>query len=226
MSADAAEFWVFGYGSLMWRPGFPYTRALHARLVGHARAFCIYSIHYRGNLERPGLVLGLDQGGTCEGMAFQVAPKHAHDVLTYLREREQVTGVYREAHVPIELMDGSGREVMALTYLAEPAHPGYAGHLPLPRQARIIRGAHGDAGTNLEYVVNTLAHLRSLNIKEPGLERLANVISPLMTHACRDTNVAPRARALANVTRGQPNGLRPQRTDQHMRFVFRRVLGL
>jgi len=174
------EFWVFGYGSLMWNPGFDYAEARHARLVGWRRAFCIYSVHHRGSPKRPGLVLGLDRGGVCEGIAYRVSGPNSSQTLAYLRRREQVSGVYREALAPVTLLGAESREVLALAYLVERAHPGYAGHLPLRTQAALIRGATGLSGANLDYLYNTLAHLSDLRIRERDLERLAGLTGPLL----------------------------------------------
>ncbi len=164
MSAADHALWVFGYGSLMWRPGFAYEAAQHARLTGWRRCFCIYSIFHRGTPARPGLVLGLDRGGACEGIAYRVAASEAAATVRYLRAREQVNGVYREAHVPVELMGEPRREVLALAYIVERAHPSYAGQLPLVAQARLIRGARGKSGNNLDYLISTLRHLHELAI--------------------------------------------------------------
>ena len=87
------DLWVFGYGSLMWRPGFAYEEAQHARLTGYRRCFCIYSVHHRGTTERPGMVLGLDRGGACEGIAYRVSAANAAQTTRYLRAREQVNGL-------------------------------------------------------------------------------------------------------------------------------------
>src|SRR5205823_11445244 len=92
----AGDLWVFGYGSLMWRPDFPFVERVEARLVGAHRALCVYSFVHRGTAQRPGLVLGLDRGGTCRGIAYRVSVTKRADVIAYLRKREQVTSVYRE----------------------------------------------------------------------------------------------------------------------------------
>ena len=166
------DLWIFGYGSLMWRPGFAFRESTLAQIGGYARSFCIFSVHHRGTSARPGLVLGLDRGGACRGMAYRVGADQAPATLSYLRDREQVTGVYREVRAPVVLLDGSHRHVDAIAYVAERAHPQYAGGLDLRTQAAIIRGAHGIAGPNTEYLVNTIGHLRQLGVRDRGLERV------------------------------------------------------
>lgn len=175
---SAGELWIFGYGSLMWKPGFDFEVAARARLSGWRRCFCIYSTHHRGTAERPGLVLGLDRGGVCEGVALRVAIDKAAATLAYLRAREQVNGVYREVLMPVHLEAPWQREVMARAYVVERAHPSYTGRLPIARQARLIRAARGISGCNLDYLLNTLAHLAELAIDEPDLERIATLAGP------------------------------------------------
>ena len=99
--ANGSDLWLFGYGSLMWNPGFPHRVAEPALLHGWHRSFCIYSHRYRGTPERPGLVLGLDRGGSCRGMAFRVGAAHAAEALHYLWEREMVGGVYHMREVSV-----------------------------------------------------------------------------------------------------------------------------
>ncbi len=113
---------MFGYGSLMWRPGFPFESQVPGLLKGSHRALCVYSIHHRGTPERPGLMLGLTQGGACRGMTFRVTPDAEEDTIAYLREREQVSEIYVEAYRTVRLADGSGATVRALTYLADNTH--------------------------------------------------------------------------------------------------------
>ncbi len=166
--------WVFAYGSLMWQPGFPVVEARRARLEGYHRAFCIYSLHYRGTQQRPGLVLGLARGGTCEGVAFRVADADAAAVRSYLHARELIYGVYREARLPADLVgEGGPQRIDVLTYIAETGHPSFAGAISMERQAAIIRAARGKAGSNLVYFVATLRKLRELGIRQADLERLA-----------------------------------------------------
>ena len=167
------ELWVFGYGSLMWRPGFDFIEKAPAALIGAHRSLCIYSFHHRGTQAHPGLVLGLDEGGACRGVAFRVAQANADATLTYLREREQVTDVYVEAMKPVSLLDGSGRELEALCYIVDRGHPQYAGRLSLERQAELVRSASGFSGNNIDYVLNTVRHLEEVGIHDVELMALA-----------------------------------------------------
>jgi cation transport protein ChaC len=167
------ELWVFGYGSLMWRPGFEFIEKSPAALIGAHRSLCIYSVHHRGNQEHPGLVLGLDEGGACRGVAFCVAAERGDATLAYLREREQVTDVYVETTRPVSLLDGTGRELQAVCYIADRGHPQYAGRLSLDRQAELVRSAVGNSGANIDYVLNTVRHLEEAGIHDVELAALA-----------------------------------------------------
>jgi cation transport protein ChaC len=222
--ADAHDLWVFAYGSLMWRPGFPIEQAAHARLVGWRRSFCIYSRHHRGSVRRPGLVLGLDRGGACEGLAFRVSAANARETLRYLRDREQVISVYREALVPVTLLNEERSEMMALAFLVERAHPSYAGALPLARQAHLIRGAAGLSGSNIDYLVSTLAHLAELGIRERGLERLLGLVGAHLARGQADGHVRPSARALMQECRKRPVRVRRFRPEDVRRFGYRSAL--
>lgn len=167
--------WVFGYGSLMWNPGFAFEQARRARIFGHHRALCVYSVVHRGTRERPGLVFGLDRGGTTEGMAFFVAPADAREVLAYLQAREQVTGVYRQKRVHLELL-GTGAEgpchVHAIAFVVDPTHRQYAGRLPLDVQHAIVSASVGGSGANTDYVLATARHLAECGVRDRSLERL------------------------------------------------------
>lgn len=165
------DFWVFGYGSLMWRPGFAHTETRRARLLGYRRTLCIRSHVYRGTPERPGLVLGLERGGSCLGLAFRVPLAASDEVMAYLRAREQVTSVYLERRLPVRL-DGDGT-VEAVAYVADRAHAQYAGGLDVEAAARAVCGAVGEAGPNEDYVLNTIEHLRALGIRDRWLESVA-----------------------------------------------------
>jgi glutathione-specific gamma-glutamylcyclotransferase len=175
MQAEArmTDLWVFGYGSLMWWPGFEFAEKAQAALIGAHRSLCIYSFHHRGTAEQPGLVLGLDRGGACRGVAYRVDAGKKEWTLAYLREREQITDVYVEAHKPISLLDGSGRALDALCYVVDQAHPQYAGRLSIEAQARLVRAAVGRSGANIDYVLNTVRHLEEAGIEDPELMMLA-----------------------------------------------------
>lgn len=228
----SGDLWVFGYGSLMWHPGFPFTEAHPARLAGFHRAFCIYSMHYRGTPRRPGLILGLDRGGVCEGVAFRVAPDDAAGVRRYLRERELVTGVYREALLPLSLSlaapssEPAHAEIWAMTYIAERMHPAYAGDLPLAVQARLVRKAKGLTGYNLDYVLNTELRLRELGIRERKIERLVGLLGPHLGHGEAAEARAARRRAMAESANDRPLRIAAGRLTPgaRRRFTFRRVL--
>lgn len=165
--------WVFGYGSLVWNPGFPVDERVIATLPDYHRSFCMRSIHHRGTQEAPGLVLALDamEGARCHGVALSVVPGHEDQTLAYLRERELVSAAYLERMLDIELADG--RVVEAVTYVIDPDHVQYCGGLDLKEQARIIAQAVGGRGPNAEYLYNTADHLHELGIRDAELDWLA-----------------------------------------------------
>lgn len=169
--SPAEDLWVFGYGSLMWRPGFAFAERHGAIVRGYHRSLCIYSHVHRGTSERPGLVLGLDRGGSCKGVAFRVEAKRAQATLAYLRAREQVTLVYREVFLPTCLADG--RSVVAVCYVADRTHSQYAGRLERGELARLVGQGVGQSGNNPDYVRHTHAHLVELAIRDETLEWLA-----------------------------------------------------
>ena len=173
--SSKGDLWVFGYGSLMWRPGFEYREALPAMLRGVHRSLCVYSWVHRGTRERPGLVLGLDRGGSCRGIAYRVAGPKRDAVMAYLRERELVTEVYREVWRPAVLTPASSM-VQAITYVADRRHEQYAGGLPRQNLLDLVRTSVGRSGSNADYIVNTVRHLRSLGIRDAILEWLADAL--------------------------------------------------
>lgn len=172
--SEMGDFWVFGYGSLIWRPGFAHVETQRAQLHGFRRALCVRSFRHRGTEERPGLVLGLDRGGSCVGLAFRVPGDLRGEVVAYLRERELVTNVYLEREVSVRLADGAS--VRALTYVVDRSHPQYAGAVSESEAAGIVTGAVGYSGKNEEYVLNTVDHLKGLRIRDPWLERVAALL--------------------------------------------------
>ena len=170
---ETGDLWVFGYGSLMWRPGFPYLERVSARLVGLHRALCVLSFVHRGTPERPGLVLGLDRGGVCRGVAYRVAAKARVETIEYLRSREQVTSVYLETMRRIELEDRARRRVRALCYVIDRSHVQYAGRLTLAESLHLVRQGHGQSGPNRDYVLETVQALEALGYRETDLHLIA-----------------------------------------------------
>ena len=169
----AADLWVFGYGSLMWRPGFPYAEAIPAHLEGAHRSLCVYSVVHRGAPGRPGLVLGLDVGGACRGIAFRVEAGSVHRVRHYLRAREQVTSVYREVMRSVWLENAARERVSALAYVVDRGHGQYAGRLSLAEQMRFVRQGHGQSGANRDYVIATVKAIEAEGFRDTQLHQLA-----------------------------------------------------
>ncbi|MDP2803362.1 MAG: gamma-glutamylcyclotransferase [Phreatobacter sp.] len=173
MKQESGDLWVFGYGSLMWRPGFAFVERHPSRLVGLHRSLCVYSHVHRGTPEQPGLVLGLDRGGTCRGMVFRVEAALADATVAYLREREQATSVYLEVYRNVTLESPDRPRVHALTYIVDRGHAQYAGRLPLDRQLHIVRHGHGRSGANPDYVLNTVKAIEGLGFRDRDLHWLA-----------------------------------------------------
>jgi len=171
--------WVFGYGSLLWDPGFPVAEQRVATLEGYARSFCMRSIHHRGTQKDPGLVLALDavERARCEGLAMRVAPGREEGTLAYLRERELISSAYLERRLRLDLQDGD--TIDAVTYIVDPDHVQYCGGLPLENQAQIIAHAVGGRGPNSEYLYNTAAHLTEIGLRDPDLDWLAGRVRAL-----------------------------------------------
>jgi len=177
---EKSPIWVFGYGSLMWNPGFDYTEKQIARLSGYHRSFCMRSIHHRGTVADPGLVLALDEtkGAFCDGLAFCVAAENADKVQEYLRERELISSAYLETNLPISLRNGT--QVNAVTYVIDADHVQYCGGLELEEQAGIIATAVGGRGPNAEYLHNTATHLHELGISDNDLDWLSERVNALI----------------------------------------------
>lgn len=174
--AAADDFWVFGYGSLMWRPGFPHIEAVPALLRGYHRSFCVYSHHYRGTPEQPGLVLGLALGGHCRGLAFRTRRADEAAVRDYLDERELVSYAYLPRTLRVEI---AGGEVDAYTFVADPDHRQYAGDLGVERSTEIIMEARGAAGLNRDYLINTVRRLDKEGYSDGRLHPLLKRIEQL-----------------------------------------------
>jgi cation transport protein ChaC len=163
------DLWVFGYGSLLWRQGFPHVEARRALLKGWHRALCVTSVEHRGTPAFPGVVLGLDRGGICRGMVFRVPARHAARTLIYLEDREMGTYSYRQVFLPVMTPKGA---VRAFTHVVERDHPHYAGGLPDSERIRRVAAAAGKSGANLDYLANTLRHLALLGVRDRRLESL------------------------------------------------------
>jgi cation transport protein ChaC len=174
------DLWVFGYGSLMWRPGFDFVARVPARLIGEHRALCVFSFDHRGTPEKPGLVLGLDRGGACRGIAFRVAAGLRERTIAYLRAREQTTNVYREVMRSVWLDNEPRQRVSALTYVADRGHVQYAGRMPLADQLRHVLHGHGRSGNNRDYVLSTVKAIEAEGFRDAPLHQLA-----LMLHDAR-----------------------------------------
>jgi glutathione-specific gamma-glutamylcyclotransferase len=191
LQSAASGLWVFGYGSLMWDPGFVHAEALPALLYGWHRSLCILSIRNRGTVERPGLALGLDRGGACRGIAFRIAPGEVEAACAYLWAREMSHGVYRAMMLKVRL-DGGGR-TGALTFVARQDHPQYVRGLPMKAAAALVLQGRGAYGTSLDYLRNVIEHLDATGIRDGPLHAVLNE--------------ALRARRAAATTGLEPEGL-------------------
>ena len=174
----SGAFWVFAYGSLMWKPDFPFSKQHHATLYGYHRALCVYSWVYRGTEAKPGLVFGLDHGGAVQGIAFRIAAKNATGVFTKIFEREMISDVYVPRWARCRLIGAESDPVPALAFVANRSNKQYAGRLSEAETLRLIRAGHGSAGPCTEYVTNTACHLRDIGIRDHTLEKLARHLVP------------------------------------------------
>jgi cation transport protein ChaC len=164
------DLWVFGYGSLMWSPGFSYIQKTHGRIHGYHRALCILSTRYRGTKRKPGLVMGLCRGGSCWGMAYRVHADSVRRALARLWQREMPRRVYAPRLLQVQV--AGGRRVRALAFLADPTHPAYVRELDLHGRARLVAQGIGQRGTAVDYIRNTLEHMQQLGVSDPHLERI------------------------------------------------------
>lgn len=175
---EGEDLWVFGYGSLMWKPGFDNLGIVDARVYGYHRSFCVSSVVHRGTRDHPGLVLGLDAGGSCRGKAILCPSKDREPVVDYLYRREMVTSVYIPKMVQLDLL-GSGKRVTALTFVADPHHEQYCGRPTIEDAAKIIASAKGRGGPNRDYLKSTLDHLDEFGIKEGPLHKIMGLVEKL-----------------------------------------------
>jgi cation transport protein ChaC len=194
VTAQDGDLWVFGYGSLMWRPGFEHVERRPAQLHGYHRSLCIFSHVHRGTPDAPGLVLGLDRGGRCRGVAFRVLAADVAATLAYLRQREQATAVYLERRVTIRFEDGS--EAGAITYVADRRHAQYAGRLPADDLLRLVKQGVGISGANPDYVRATHQHLIEMGVSDRVLARIATALSQ-DDRSARSSTTAARAASLS-----------------------------
>ncbi|MBI3453432.1 MAG: gamma-glutamylcyclotransferase [Rhodospirillales bacterium] len=167
--ADGADMWLFAYGSLMWDPGFPFEEARPALLKGFHRAFCLYSIRYRGTPEKPGLVLGLDHGGACRGIAYRIAGSGVENAMSYLWDREMQNQSYICRTLRLHIAGGA---VTGRAFVIDRKNPNYARKLPFKRTVELILQGHGQRGTCRAYLENTVRHLDKLGIPDRGLHEL------------------------------------------------------
>ena len=168
-----SAMWVFGYGSLIWDPGFAVAERRIARVQGWHRSFCMRSIHYRGTATAPGLVLALDraEGACCDGVAFRVPDGAEAATLAYLRMREMISDAYLEVLLPCTLQGGA--VVRAVAYVINQANGQYCGRLTPAEQAAIIAASTGIRGPNRDYLYATVTHLAELGIGDADLAALA-----------------------------------------------------
>src|SRR6185503_7632409 len=196
------DLWVFGYGSLMWSPGFSYIRKARGRIHGYHRALCILSTRYRGTKRKPGLVMGLCRGGSCWGMAYRVHAERVRQALARLWKREMPRRVYAPRLLQVQL--GSGRQVRALAFLADPTHPAYVRELDLHGRARLVAQGIGQRGSAVDYIRNTLAHMQALGVNDPHLERVLHAALTLRTDGGRAAGSGAAARAEVPAPERQP----------------------
>ncbi len=171
---SSEDLWVFGYGSLMWRPDFEFTEKHIAHVQNFHRSLCILSHVHRGTVDKPGLVLGLDRGGSCTGIAFRVSAHLRDKTISYLRAREQATNVYIETWLPIQINGKS--DVSALTYIVDTSHHQYCGILSDQEKLSLIRNGHGISGANPDYVRSTYLHLKEMGIEDDDMARLVQAL--------------------------------------------------
>jgi cation transport protein ChaC len=211
------DLWIFGYGSLMWSPGFSYKEKGPGRLHGYHRALCILSTRYRGTKRKPGLVMGLCRGGSCWGMAFRVDARVVRRALAGLWQREMPRRVYAPRLLKVELR--SGRQVSALAFLADPAHPAYVRELDLQGRAKLVAQGVGQRGLCVDYIRNTISHMGEVGVRDPHLERILHAALALRTNGSGRPATAevpaperqPEATAARDVLPRRPSAARPRR---------------
>ena len=176
----SAGVWVFGYGSLIWNPAFHFTDRVVGTVWGLHRRFCLWTHLGRGCPERPGLVLGLERGGSCRGVAYHIAPEAAREELDIVWRREMISDAYVPRWVSVRTPVAT---VRALTFTINHAHERYARNLSDEEAAVAIAGASGFLGPCADYLINTVDHLAELGIHDRPLERLRNRVLLQITRA-------------------------------------------
>ncbi|CAM4296001.1 gamma-glutamylcyclotransferase [Kerstersia similis] len=171
------DVWIYAYGSLIWRPDFPFLERRAATLVGHHRALCLWSCINRGTPEQPGLVFGLDLGGSCHGMAYRIDASQIDSIFPRLWQREMSTGCYQPSWLRCSSDTG---DIRALSFVMNRSHPGYITGLSQEEQIAIILGASGSCGPCSDYVLETAKALRQANILDEQLDRLARQLEPAL----------------------------------------------
>lgn len=174
-ASDPNDIWIFGFGSLMWNPGFTPRESREAQLAGYERRFHIWSTKARGTPERPGLGLCLEPAdGTCRGIAYRIKPETRDQDLAYLWDREMGSGVYRPTWVELEATDG--KPIRAITWVADPEHYQYAGARPAEEMAMIMAGGKGVYGNCRDYLANTIREMKKLGDNDPLLDQVLTLI--------------------------------------------------
>jgi len=168
--APRGDLWLFGYGSLMWSPGFRASHKSPGKVHGYHRSLCIYSHRYRGTARRPGLVMGLCRGGSCWGLVYRVSASSVPRVLANLYVREMRNRVYRPTFVRVRVR--GGRDIRALAFVADVEHRQFAGDLDVAGTARFVAQGVGERGHNIDYLSYTLAHMHELGVRDPHLDRI------------------------------------------------------
>jgi cation transport protein ChaC len=169
-----SDWWVFAYGSLLWNPLFPFEDARRATLSGRRRRFCLWSLASRGTPNQPGLVLGLDRGGSCHGVVYRLPARSAKAELSLLWRREMVLGAYLPLWVKVRC---DGKPVVALAFVVDRAHRQYTGNLTLGEQAEVLATAAGAFGSSADYLERARVALVTHGIVDPYLERLAALVA-------------------------------------------------
>lgn len=177
------DIWVFAYGSLLWRPGFAWREARPALLRGHHRSLCVLSWHWRGTPEKPGLVVGLDRGGSCLGRAYRVGEDEAGEVIAALDARELVSEIYLPRWLPVETREG---RVSAYAYVVRRNHEQYAGRLADAEAARLVVQGRGEGGAALDYLRETVSELDRLGLPAGPLHRVLALAEAEATSPSRD----------------------------------------